>query len=330
VLIGAGLAVALWTMDALVQALAGIGLGGRAEADRLSGVFGSGDLKLGPVLAMLAPFVLAPLLRAREAQPVIAASSVERAEPAPVLERRRKWVLILSFLALTAVILLAGARAGWIGYAIGLIALVCFHYRQQPAKLARMLLLASVTTVMLGGAGYALSERFAERVDRTLSFLDRTRDGIDYALAGRLPIFQTAASMAGSNPINGVGVRSFRYAYPEHAAASDPWVAADGSRGAAHPHYWPLEVLAEQGLIGALAWLLLLGGLLRLWHRADASGRSAALAPGLALLVLLFPLNTHPALYSSFWQALLWWAVGLYLGCVTATRTGPSAGRASN
>jgi O-antigen ligase len=323
VLIGAGLAVALWTFDALLQALTGIGLGGRAEADRLSGVFGSGDLKLGPVLAMLAPFLLVPLLqRQREGDsPADAAGASATA----ARERGRRWLLLLAFLALTTTILLAGARAGWIGYSVGLVGLVCFRYRQQPARLAQMLLLAAVVTLLLGSAGYALSERFAERVERTLRLLDGSRDGIDHALAGRLPIFETAARMSAANPLNGVGVRGFRYAYPEHAGADDPWLAADGARGAAHPHYWPLEVLAEQGLIGALAWLLLLAGVLRLWLRADARARLAALAPALALLVLLFPFNTHPALYSSFWQALFWWVLGLYLACLTHKVAGPGA-----
>lgn len=317
VLIGAGLAVALWTVDALLQALTGISLGGRAEADRLSGVFGSDDLKLGPVLAMLSPFLLVPLLQRRAEAAVQTAPDPTVGAVSAAFARRRRWLLLLAFLALTTTILLAGARAGWIGYGVGLAGLVCFRYWQQPARLAHVLLLAAVLTAFLGGVGYALSERFVERVERTLSLVDGTREGIDHALAGRLPIFETAARMAAANPINGVGIRGFRHAYPDHARADDPWLAADGSRGAAHPHYWPLEVLAEQGLIGALAWLLLLACAWRLWLRTNAAARRTALAPALALLVLLFPLNTHPALYSSFWQALFWWLLGLYLVCAS-------------
>ncbi len=323
-LTGAALPVALWTADALLQAVAGTSLGGRADADRLSGVFGSDDLKLGPVLAMLAPFLLVPLL-ARQGQN--AEQSAPLAAPGLAAHTRRRYALLLAFLALTVVVLLAGARAGWIGYAVGLFAMACFQYRQRPRKLVQLLAFALLAGVLLGSAGYALSERFAERVDRTLSLLDGSRAGIDYALAGRVPIFETAATMAAGNPVNGVGVRNFRHAYPEYAAADDPWVAADRSRGAAHPHYWPLEVLAEQGAIGALAWLAVLIVLIHRWRRADAGARSAALAPGLALLVLLFPLNTHPALYSSFWQALWWWALGMYLGCLgsRAQGSGPRA-----
>src|SRR5690606_8183932 len=56
----AGIAVicGFWLVDALVQAATGWSLGGQATADRLSGVFGAGNLKLGLVLASLAPFPL--------------------------------------------------------------------------------------------------------------------------------------------------------------------------------------------------------------------------------------------------------------------------------
>src|SRR5204862_816380 len=52
---GAALVVGLWVLDALVQAATGTGLGGHWAGDRLSGVFGDDNLKLGPVLAVLSP-----------------------------------------------------------------------------------------------------------------------------------------------------------------------------------------------------------------------------------------------------------------------------------
>ena len=44
-------------IDAFVQMITGYSLAGAAEAERLSGIFGAGNLKLGPVLAVLSPFV---------------------------------------------------------------------------------------------------------------------------------------------------------------------------------------------------------------------------------------------------------------------------------
>src|SRR5690242_479624 len=48
--------IALWALDAWVQALTGWSLGGHAEAERISGIFGADNLKLGPTLAVLSPF----------------------------------------------------------------------------------------------------------------------------------------------------------------------------------------------------------------------------------------------------------------------------------
>ncbi|HTM27904.1 MAG TPA: polymerase, partial [Rhodanobacter sp.] len=52
------LVLALWCADAWLQALTGWSLGGHAEAQRVSGIFGADNLKLGPTLAVLSPFAL--------------------------------------------------------------------------------------------------------------------------------------------------------------------------------------------------------------------------------------------------------------------------------
>ncbi len=294
----AALPVLPWLLDALVQATFGAGLAGAAEADRLSGIFGSDDLKLGPVMALLAPLLLVPLLR-------------------------RNLALLVAAIALLVVVLLAGARAGWIGLTVALAALACYRWSRRP----KLLLLATGAGALLALtatlAGYQLSERFAERVDRTAAALSGDRDGIDHALAGRLPIFATAVDMSLSHPINGVGVRGFRHAYNAHAGDGDPWVNPVSGTGASHPHYLWLEVSAEQGLIGAIGLLLVHLLLLRRWLRSDSEQRRQALAPAIALLILMFPLNTHPALYSSFWSGLWWWLIGLYLALSERSR-GPN------
>jgi hypothetical protein len=55
---GIGLITLAWTLDAAVQAATGWSLGGRNDSDRLSGIFGADNLKLGLVLATLSPFAL--------------------------------------------------------------------------------------------------------------------------------------------------------------------------------------------------------------------------------------------------------------------------------
>lgn len=288
--------VLLWLVDALFQACFGFGLGGVADADRLSGIFGSDDLKLGPAMAVLAPLLLVPLLNRRAA-------------------------LIAALLGLLVVVLLAGARAGWIGILVGIGALACYRWGQRPRRLVLILAASAALMLTLASVGYQVSDRFAERVDRTAQAFRGDSGGLDHALAGRLPIFATAWNMSVSHPINGVGVRSFRYAYSDHAGKDDPWINPQTNTGAAHPHYLWLEVSAEQGLLGVLGLLIAHWLLIARWRQSAPEQRRAAIAPAAALLVLMFPLNTHPALYASFWSAVWWWLIGLFIA-YSATATG--------
>jgi len=51
---------------------------------------------------------------------------------------------------------------------------------------------------------------------------------------------------------------------------------------------------------------------------ADASARSRAFAPALALVAMCFPLNTHLAFYSAWWGLLFWWLLALYCAALSA------------
>jgi O-antigen ligase len=276
------LPVALWSADALLQSATGHSLGGPLQADRLSGIFGADDLKLGPLLPTLAPLLLWPLLAGSRA------------------------VLALAWLALLLVVLLAGSRAGWISYGLvsGLLAWRLAQ-RSWPALLA-WLALATFAAAAFAWFSYQASDTFRARVDRTLA---AGSGQIDLALAGRVPIFATAGRMVLANPVNGVGVRSFRHAYPAYAAADDPWVDPVQNTGAAHAHQIVLELLTETGAIGLALWL---AAAVLLWRTARAGGQPAlAQAPWVALAVLVFPLNTHLAFYSSFLAIVLAWLVTL-------------------
>lgn len=294
-LAGMGLLVALWCLDALVQAATGWSLGGAARGDRLSGIFGDDNLKLGGVCAVLSPFLLLPALR-RSGIPG----------------------LTLAFSSLLIVILLAGARAAWIGFAVAC-ALVAWHQlgaRRGTVMLAAALLLG----ILAGGIAHQASPRFAERVDRTAAALGGNVGELDHALAGRIPIWRTAVAMSLAHPLNGVGVRAFRHAYPAHAAPDDPWVDAQNGQGALHAHQWLLEVASETGAIGLLCWFAALTFALRAWRSASKAARAHAAAPGIALGAMLFPLNTHYAMYSSYWAVLLFVLVGAWIALLLGLR----------
>jgi O-antigen ligase len=288
------LILALWLADALVQMLTGFSLGGAATADRLSGIFGADNLKLGPVLATLSPLLLWPCGRRFGVPATLALATV-----------------------LLAVIMLAGSRAAWVCYALVLLALIWRSAPSAAIALRNGTLVAAAMLAVMAGA-YHASDRFAARVDRTAAVFDGTTERIDSALAYRLPIWHAALQMAAQNPVNGVGVRGFRRAYPAYAAGDDPWVgfAGDPDEGAYHAHQIVLEIISETGFLGLALWLWGAWLAIAAWARGHRAIRLHAFPVALALLVMLFPLNTHLAFYSSFWGLTLWWLLALFVAAL--------------
>lgn len=280
------LLILLWVLDAWLQALTGRSLGGEMTSDRLSGIFGADNLKLGGVIAALSPWLLA------------------------WTQRRFGFTgTLLVGLLLAGVILLAGARAAWLVYAIVLagwlwLNLVSGHPRRALSVVAGLLLLGSA----LGYGAWLASPTFAERIDRTLHLLTGESDGVEHALAGRVSIWRTALTMAQAHPVNGVGVRGFRDDYAEHASPDDRWLQGEQ---AAHPHQLLLELATETGAIGLSLWLLAAVVLFRVWRRAAPAVRAEAWVPMLALVAMTFPVNTHYAFYSSWWGLFFWWQLAL-------------------
>ncbi|HZP67760.1 MAG TPA: O-antigen ligase family protein [Rudaea sp.] len=286
--------VVLWLLDAWVQILTGYDIAGASDATRLSGIFGAGNLKLGPVLAVLSPFVF------------VAA------------QRRLGWRgLTFAFVFQLMPILYAGSRSGWLMF--GLVALA-FAWRSTHALprfavwMAGALCLAVVGAIVAGRG----SDAFDARIERSLLALQGTESALDAASAGRLRIWGTAVRMIAAHPLTGVGVRGFRYAYPQFAAPGDAFVDPASEEGAAHAHQIVLEVLSETGVVGLALWLAGTFVALRAWRRAGAEARERAFAPALALAAMCFPFDTHLAFYSAWWGLLFWWLLALYAAALGA------------
>ena len=280
--------VAIWLLDAYVQMATGHSLGGPADAERLSGVFGAGNLKLGQTLAALSPFVL---LSARA--------------------RFGRRGLVIAFVLMIAPILLSGSRAAWVSYALVAV-LLAWRETRHPLRLAAILVAACAGIALVGAIALRGSSGFGERIERTLLALRGTEAAVDDASAGRLSIWRTAVRMTADHPVTGVGVRGFRYAYPHYASPSDRFVDATSDTGASHAHQIVLEVLSETGLAGLALWIAGVVFAVRAWRRADPATRERALAPAIALVAMCFPLNTHLAFYSAWWGLLFWWLLALY------------------
>ncbi|MFC0679953.1 O-antigen ligase family protein [Lysobacter korlensis] len=315
---GLAIIVGIWTLDALAQAVTGTSplffgidsikqsISGRgmcsaeevAAVDRLSGVLGPCNLKLGQVIASLSPFVLyAAARRVGIAGWLVAAAAVG------------------------VVIVLAGSRASWITYAL---VLVLSGWRLLGwKKLLGVFAFGAIALALLTWS----SPQVRQRIERTGHALAANEQGVDSALAGRTRIWGAAACMARSHPFNGVGARGFREAFP----ACDPApgeVAAWGEGPALHAHQIVLEVLSETGAFGLLLWLAGAALAWRAWRFSDAQAHERARPALLALAVTVFPFNTHLAFYSTFWGGLTLLLAALYAGSLLAHENRPDGAAA--
>jgi len=284
-----------WSMDQLKWAVSGHGLCSPQEmaaVDRLSGVLGPCNLKFGQVLASLSPFLL------------FAAS-----RRAGILG----WSLVAA--AVGVVLVLAGSRAAWLTYALVLVlsGWRLIGVRGLLACVAVGAVAAIVLTVSVPQVG--------DRVARTAMAWEGENDGVNQALSGRAQIWAAATCMIEAHPINGVGARGFRDAYPAcnpDPAAQEVW----GAGPALHAHQIVLEILAETGLLGLLLWLAAVAQAWRAWRFAPPEARERARPAMLALAVTVFPLNTHLAFYSTFWGGLTLLLAALYAGSLLARDDG--------
>jgi len=203
--------------------------------------------------------------------------------------------------------LLAGSRASWIAYGVVLL----FSGWRMLGR--RRLLAVFAFGAALLAVLFFVSPQVRERIERTTHALTADAQGMDSALSGRGRIWGAALCMARTHPINGVGPRGFRDAFP--ACDPEPGTIAEWGLGPAfHAHQIVLEILSETGAIGLLLWLAGAALARRAWRYAEPAAREAAYPAMLALAVTVFPFNTHLAFYSSFWGGVVLLLAALYAG----------------
>jgi O-antigen ligase len=298
---GIGLITLFWMADAAVQAVSGYSLGGGNTSDRLSGIFGADNLKLGLVLATLSPFALDAAARRFHAA---------------------GWIAVA--LVLGIVIMLAGSRASWIVY--GLVLLVSGWRLVGKRRLLLVMLCGAAVASVLA---FSFSNQFESRIERSKAILSGDSHGVDEALSGRWSIWRAAGGMVRAHPVNGVGTRGFRDAYAQYAAPDDFWLSR-GQGGALHAHQIVMEILSETGFLGLLLWLMGAALAVRAWRWALPNARARAAVPALALAVTAFPLNTSLAFYSNFWGGAFLLLLALFAGALFALEDDEQAARAAS
>lgn len=280
-----------WAIDGFVQLAFGVDLlGVPLHADRLNALFGDKYQFYGPTLAMLSPLVF---------------EFARRRWPA--------WAWGGSFVLILGAVMISGMRAGWLAIAMVVFAYFFLMLREDNRELRRVTVAMPVLSVLVILMSYMISPTVQDRVERTLTMTQGVESAIDYASSWRLPVFKNSVAMYRAHPVNGVGVRAFPIAYPHYAPEGDIHVVRheDGT-GAKHAHNIILEVMADTGTIGLAG--LVVGFILawRAWRAMTAPNRQEAFPYLVALVLVLFPLNSHFAIYGTYLSSLIWILVGLW------------------
>jgi O-antigen ligase len=280
-----------WAADGFVQLFFGSDMFGIAmHPDRLNALFVKKYQFFGPTLAMLSPLLLEHARR-----------------------QWRPWAWAASFALVLGAVMIAGMRAGWLTMALVLGTYMALMLKRENRELRRTVLTIPVLAVIVLAVSYFTSPLFQERLDVSRAFTTGTEMAVDTSSMERIPIFTTALKMYREHPVNGVGVRAFPKAYLVYAEPGDVHVKKSGGKsGATHAHNVLLEVMSDTGTIGLLG---VLAALWFLWkHHAGTSPgeRRDAFPFALAVFLILFPLNSHFAIYGTYTSSLIWFLVGLW------------------
>lgn len=182
------------------------------------------------------------------------------------------------------------SRGGWLGFAAAAAAVSAVRSRRAAAAFAA--LMAVVALVLILGSFQLLPEVLTQRFTDFLPYLrpfdvrDVEVTDANFAVVERMAHWQAGWQMWAEHPWRGVGIGNYEPIYPAYFIP--PWKEPLG-----HAHNYYLNVAAEAGLVGLLAYLILWGT--AFWQTKQAirqtSGWEKAVAVG--VLGVLVHLSVH-------------------------------------
>lgn len=215
------------------------------------------------------------------------------------LASRRPWLSLALIGLLGFIAAMGGARTNMLFFLLGcLVLLPRFGWVQRTTVVA-----AGVAAII---AAAALSPQTTQRLASVEQLLQSNgkplAQKLDETLSGRVTIWETAWNMLKGKPLTGVGAGAFAEAYDHYSTRPDDPFRSGGSYGSpTHAHQMYVSVAAESGWPG-LAGLVAVVGLCGFWFlRAAAERRRQAAPYAASLLVIAFPIQSQPVLYTIWW-----------------------------
>jgi len=199
--------------------------------------------------------------------------------------RRSRWLAGFALAVSVTGIVFTYSRGGLLALGLCCIPMLVWVPRR---RIGSMLVTAGLAAVL--AAAFVLPDDYMQRVSALGQVFSATQGNVpqDSALRGRLSEVTSAAMMFGDHPVVGVGYGNFEIHYPRYAQQ----LGLDARREERAAHSLYLEVAAETGVVGLLAFAGLLVGSLVGAFRArrhlaeigDVEGEQ--LATGLAISLL--------------------------------------------
>lgn len=218
--------------------------------------------------------------------------------------------LALLFAVLWTGLLVTFSQSSMLGLLIGALVLLGLRFGA-----GRAIATTGVVAVVAVGGMFAFGD--------TLRLNVTSAQSVGLATSGRTDLIKGGVELFTAKPLLGWGSGSYRRAYREQTSFSS-------RKAVAASHTIPLTVAAEQGIIGLLIYVALIGAaLIALLRRARATLARAAVAAAFVALVV------HTWLYAAFLEDPFTWAllaIGLGLGAADepldpVDATAPDAGQ---
>ncbi len=219
---------------------------------------------------------------------------------------RWAWLTLIPFV--TAIIL-GGSRTAWMLFIIAILYYGVFYLHTQKEIRWKQLLSKGAAVLLLVGIAMAQSSWIQERAAVVSQLFSGDYNAANIATANRLPLWETAVTMAKDNWLNGVGPRAYSASYEKYAPAGDFWL----DHKVRQPHMLILEIATDTGLIGIIGYFLFLGVLFRRLWRLSGSHHTDAVPWGICAAVAAFPLSAAMPLYGFFYAQLVWLPLTIFV-----------------